>query len=83
MLRYVCPPPVPLLRTAPAEGVQESLVKRTLLRVFGFYSKETMMMRGAQGLYDGIKEAVDDKRLMEGEPCPPSPPHLVFLCFMA
>ena len=52
---------------APAPGVEESLLKRTMLRVFGFYSKEATYMRAAQGLYDSITEVIDDKRLMQGE----------------
>lgn len=49
---------------APAEGVEHSFLKRNLLRLFGFYSQEAQLMRGAQGLYSCITEAVDDKRLL-------------------
>ena len=44
-----CPaPPRPAVHAVPAEGVEESFVKRNLLRIFGFYSKEATLMRGAQ-----------------------------------
>jgi hypothetical protein len=50
----------------PAPGVEENFFTRTLLRVAGFYSKESQHIRGAKALYADVVQQATDKRLFDG-----------------
>ena len=56
----------------PTKEAQAHWLTRLLLRVGGFYSKESVLLRGARALYEGIQEQALDKRLLNGAQLPRS-----------
>ena len=51
----------------PAPGVEESWLRRTLLTIGGFYSRESRLIRGAKVLYNDIVEQATNKDFYKGE----------------
>ena len=51
----------------PAPGVEESWLRRTLLTIGGFYSRESRLIRGAKVLYNDITEQATNKDFYKGE----------------
>lgn len=51
---------------APAPGIEENVFTRTLLRMAGFYSKESQHIRGAKALYSDVVEQATNKSLLDG-----------------
>jgi hypothetical protein len=50
----------------PLPGVEQSWFKRTLLKIGGYYSRESRLIRGAKALYEDIVEQATNKELYEG-----------------
>ena len=50
----------------PAPGVEESWLRRTLLTIGGFYSRESRLIRGAKVLYNDITEQATNKEFYKG-----------------
>lgn len=44
----------------------ETVFKRVLLRIFGFYTRESTLIRGAKALHDAIQEQAENRALYEG-----------------
>ncbi|KAK9819883.1 hypothetical protein WJX72_003560 [[Myrmecia] bisecta] len=47
----------------PNPGVEENFLTRALLRLGGYYSRESRLLRGAKTLYDGVVEQATDTLL--------------------
>jgi hypothetical protein len=50
----------------PAPGVEENFFTRSLLKVAGFYSRESQLIRGARTLYSDVVQQGTNKALFEG-----------------
>ena len=51
----------------PAPGVEESWIRKALLTLGGFYSRESRLIRGANGLYTDIVEQATNKDFYTGD----------------
>jgi cytochrome b pre-mRNA-processing protein 3 len=64
---------------APVEN--PGFLRSVILRLGGYYSRESRLMRGAEGLYAGVKEQADDPSLAAALRLPPGfQPHHALLC---
>ena len=50
----------------PAPGTEESWIRKTLLTIGGFYSRESRLIRGAKVLYNDIVEQATNKDFYTG-----------------
>ena len=50
---------------APTPAADQGLLSKVFLRLGGFYSKESTLMRAANGLYDSVTEQALDPRLLD------------------
>lgn len=61
----------------PAPGVEQSWFTRTMLKIGGYYSRESQLIRGAKLLYEDVVEQSTNKEFFEGtvplKECPVSP----------
>ena len=62
----------------PAPGVEESWIRKALLTLGGFYSRESRLIRGANGLYTDIVEQATNKDFYTGDIR--LPPCICFIC---
>ena len=59
--------PSSLQHSRPIETARdETLLKRMLLRLFGFYTRESRLLRGAKALHAAVQEPAKNPALYEG-----------------
>ena len=59
--------PCSLQHSRPIETARdETLLKRMLLRLFGFYTRESRLLRGAKALHAAVQEPAKNPALYEG-----------------
>lgn len=59
--------PCSLQHSRPIETARdETLLKRMLLRLFGFYTRESRLLRGAKALHAAVREPANNPALYEG-----------------
>lgn len=54
------------LRSRPLEGPPPSMWQEAMLRVGGYYSKDSKLMRAANGLYSCVTETATNAELFSG-----------------
>jgi len=50
----------------PYSGVEQNFFTKALLKLGGFYSKESRNLRGAKAWYNCVSEQIEDPRLYKG-----------------
>ena len=55
------------IRTRPLQGPPPSMWQEALLRVGGYYSKESKLIRAATGLYSCVTETATNSELLRGK----------------
>lgn len=50
----------------PKPGVEENFFLRTLLKIGGYYSKESQQIQGAKAWYNAVTEQVENPAIYEG-----------------